>query len=116
MTDNLTQREQIARIIDFEAWDETHAENNEDGAAIFAEAWEVALAKADAILARDTPEGFVLVPRLALEDAADEMHAASIMADRYSAYGMKEDFARSEAALRAMLNAAPTTPAGGEKT
>ncbi len=50
--DQLTQlREDVARIIDPEAWDEISADDNEEAAAIFAEAWEVALAKADAILA-----------------------------------------------------------------
>ena len=44
-------REEIARIIDPEAHDEIHADDNEEVAAIFAEAWGEALAKADAILA-----------------------------------------------------------------
>lgn len=43
-------REKVARVIDPEAYDEVTAEDNDDGAAIFADAWEDALTKADAIL------------------------------------------------------------------
>lgn len=43
-------REAVARIIDPEAWEETHADDNDEAAAIFAEAWEDALSKADQII------------------------------------------------------------------
>ena len=43
--------DKVARLIDPEAWDEVSAEDNEDGAAIFAEPWEVATTIARAILA-----------------------------------------------------------------
>lgn len=46
---------EVAKIIDPEAWDEISAEDNEEVAAIFAEAWEDALAKAALVLALPPP-------------------------------------------------------------
>lgn len=44
-------RRTIGGIVDPEAADEVFADDNEEAAAIFAEAWEVALGKTDLILA-----------------------------------------------------------------
>ncbi|MDP1873704.1 hypothetical protein [Phenylobacterium sp.] len=55
-------REKVARVIDPEAYDEVTAEDNDDGAAIFADAWEDALTKADATLNLIGGDGWKLVP------------------------------------------------------
>lgn len=94
-------REKVARVIDPEAWDEISAEDNDEAALIFEEAWAIALAKADLLLSLPEPfqpqEGWKVVP----EEPTEEMvGAGAYVASQDPAWTVRDIY-------RAMLSAAP---------